>query len=206
MQFVCLHSVSSHGTAHFRNGANQSKKSPVYVLGCTCYWICVPVQSGMGSNIDSLSLFSSSEYVFLIKKKKKKKNTSCECQQQWFKRKKETNKCLSFLSVLQVWVLWRTGLGATTTTSASTAPTASMADVSSCASSSWLLWRMTLPSTTSRCSAGKRVYSTLSITLIVLIMYFFKQYVLVSHMASGQMCRWNAAFRKALQNKHTLPF
>ena len=49
------------------------------------------------------------------------------------------------------------GPGATTTTSASTAPMGLTVGVSSCVSSSWLLWRMTQHSTTSRCSVGKEL-------------------------------------------------
>lgn len=58
-------------------------------------------------------------------------------------------------SVPQAWVPWRMGLVAMTTASASTALMASTEAASSCACSSWLLWRMTQRSTTSRCSAGK---------------------------------------------------
>lgn len=58
-------------------------------------------------------------------------------------------------SVPQAWVPWRMGPVAMTTASASTALMASTEAVSSCACSSWLLWRTTQRCTTSRCSAGK---------------------------------------------------
>lgn len=58
-------------------------------------------------------------------------------------------------SVLQAWAPWRMGPVATTTASASTALMALTEAASSCVCSSWLLWRTTQRSTTSRCSAGK---------------------------------------------------
>lgn len=140
-----LVSISVHHTEHLISGmalwahtcsTNQSQKSTLSVVRRRCWGSCVPVPSGVGASVTASHHPSSS---------------------------KNSSECVFLPSVLQGWVLWRTGPGATTTTSASTAPTASMADVSSCVCSSWLLWRTTPPSTTSRCSAGERARSPLSI-------------------------------------------
>lgn len=129
---------------------NGNRKLTVYILWHRCCQVCLPVPSGMRVNVAASHRFGSAENVQL---------------------KKSVIVCISHLkkttctspSALQGWVLWRMGPGATTTTSASTAPTASMVDVSSCVSSSWLLWRMTRHSTISRCSVGKSEHSLLSI-------------------------------------------
>lgn len=159
-----LHSTESHHMEHLSEtvlgvhtrSTNRSQKSTVYFLWRRCCWLCAPVPSGRGDAATAPLHFSISENDALSEGKREKKRISVSVSN------KDFEKRVSFPSVLQGWALWRTGPGATTTTSASTAPTASMADVSSCVSSSWLLLRMTPPSTTSRCSAGKSANSPLS--------------------------------------------